>query len=109
MGVGVNSVAAATAVVGYDLSSNTIWQQQSQDRFLTGIALTGSAAAGDTKVDLFVDQAKVGEFYNSKTGFPNRDDVIELQGNYVPAGAQIHIFVTDAPGTNPINVQLTWE
>jgi hypothetical protein len=109
MGIGVNSVAAATAVVGYDLASATIWQQTSSPRVLTGISLTGSAAAGDTKVDLFVDQVKIAEFFNSKTGFPNRDDVKGLSGNYVPPGAQLHIFVTDAPATNPINVELLWE
>lgn len=108
MGVGQNSVAAATAVIGYDLAGNTIWQQQGTGRALTGFALKGSAAANDTKVDVFIDTVKVGEFYNTNTGFPNMDDVIPMPGNYVPPHSQIHIYVTDAPATNPINLILIW-
>lgn len=109
MGVGQTSVAAATAVVGYDLATATIWQQSSVDRALTGFALKGSAAAVDTKVSLYVDTVKIGEFFNTNTGFPNQDDVVDLDDNYVPAGAMIHIYVDDAPATNPINVILTWD
>lgn len=109
MGVGQASVAAATAIVNYDLASGTAWQNQSKDRALTGFGLMGSAAAGDTKVDLFIDTVKVGEYYNINTGFPNNDSLIELDMLYVPAGAQIHVLVTDAPATNPINVMITWE
>jgi hypothetical protein len=103
MGIGQFSVAAATAVLGYDLSTNQIWQTSSKPRALMGFALKGSAAAVDTKVDLYVDTTKIGEFYNTNTGFPNMDDVIPLDGNYIPPGAQIHIYVTDAAATNPIN------
>lgn len=109
MGVGQTSVAAATAVVGYDLANGTQWQSQSTDRALTGFAIKGSAAANDTKVSLYVDTFKVGEFYNTNTGFPNQDDVVELDMNYVPAGAQIHVYVDDAAATNPINILITWE
>lgn len=103
MGVGQFSTAAATAALGYDLASGQIWQTSSNDRALNGFALKGSAAANDTKVDLYVDTVKIGEFYNTSTGFPNMDDVIPLDGNFIPSGAQIHIYVTDAPATNPIN------
>ena len=108
MGIGQNSVAAATAVVGYDLAAGTIWQQQSQDRALTGFGVKGSAAAGDTKVSLYIDAVKVAELYNTSTGFPNQDDVAELDA-YCPGGSQLHIYVDDAPGTNPINVIVTWD
>ena len=109
MGTGQASVAAATAVVGYDLATGTIWQQSSVGRALTGFAIKGSAAAGDTKVSVYVDTVKVAEAYNINTGFPNNDDLITLDSNYVPAGAMIHIYVDDAPGTNPINLILTWD
>lgn len=108
MGVGQFSIAAATAVLGYDLAQGTIWQQQSKNRYLTGFALKGSAAAVDTKVDLFIDTVKIGEFYNTNTGMANMDDVIPLDGNFCPSGSMIHIYVTDAPTTNPINGILTW-
>lgn len=109
MGVGQNSVAAATAVVGYDLAGGTQWQQQSVDRALTGFALCGSAAAADTKISLYVDTVKIGEFYLITTGVPTMDHLIPLDNNFVPAGAQIHVYVDDAPATNPVNVLLTWD
>jgi hypothetical protein len=108
MGVGQQSVAAATAVVGYDLATGTIWQQQNADRAITGFGFKGSAAAGDTKVSLYLDTVKIGEFYNVTTGFPNQDDVAMLDA-YCPSGSQIHIYVDDAPATNPINVIITWD
>ncbi len=109
MGVGQFSVAAATAVVGYDLATGTIWQQSSVDRALTGFGLKGSTAGADTKISLYIDTVKVGEFYNTTTGFPNKDDVQEMDSNFVPAGAQIHIYVDDAPATNAINGIITWD
>jgi hypothetical protein len=109
MGVGQASVAAATAVLGHDLANGQIFQQQSVDRALTGFAITGSAAAGDTKVDLYIDTVKIGEFFNTTTGFPTQDHLVKLAGNFIPSGAQIHCYVTDAPATNPINIMLTWD
>lgn len=110
MGVGQNSVAAATAVLGYDLATGQIWQQSSVDRALTKFGMAGSAAALDTKVSLYVDTTYIGEFYNSATGAVLIDQHgIPLDMNFVPAGAQIHIYVTDAPGTNPINIVLCWD
>jgi len=109
MGIGQTSVAAATAVVGYDLAQNTFWQNMAKNRALRGIGVAGSAAALDTKIDVFVDNVKIGDFYNTGTGLPNNDSILPLQGNFVPAGALIHCYVTDAPVTNPINIILVWD
>lgn len=108
MGNGEVSVAAATAVVDYDLFRDTTWQTVSYDRVVSSIAVCGSAAAGDTKVALFVDGEKVGEYYNTATGFPtaDHDRALEIP---VPAGARLSCIVTDAPATNPINVKIEWE
>ena len=108
MGMGQASVAAATAALGYDLTTGQIWAVSSSDRALTGFAITGSAAAGDTKVDVYIDQVKIGEFYNTTTGFPTRDHFYGLD-NYCPAGSKISVIVTDAAATNPINIVLTWD
>jgi hypothetical protein len=108
MGMGQASVTAAIAVLGYDLTTGQIWAVSSSDRNLTGFAITGSAAAGDTKVDVYVDQVKVGEFYNTTTGYPTRDHFYGLD-NYVPAGSKLSIIVTDAAATNPINIVATWD
>lgn len=107
MGLGQVSVAAASAVVGYDLTSGQLWAVQGRNRALTGFAMTGSAAAGDTKVSLYVDQVLVGEFYNTTTGFPTKDHFYNLNA-FVPAGSKISIIVTDAASTNPINVVVQW-
>jgi len=109
MGLAQISVAAATAVVGYDLMQGHIAQQMGRMRVLSAIGCKGSAAAGDTKVDIFVDQTKVGEVYNSGTGFCNMDDVMPIGAYAVPPHSQIHLYVTDAPGTNPINIVLKWQ
>lgn len=107
MGMGQFSVAAATAALGYDCTTGQIWAVAGNNRVLTGFALTGSAAAGDAKVALYVDQVLIGEFYNTTTGFPTRDHFYGLN-NFVPAGSKISIIVTDAAGTNPLNGVLQW-
>lgn len=109
MATGQFSVAAASAVVGYDLATGQIWQQSSIDRALTGFALKGSAAGGDTKVSVYIDTVKICEAYNVSTGYPNNDDLIDLDMNLIPSGAQIHLYVDDAPATNPINGIITWD
>lgn len=108
MGMGQVSVAAATAVLGYDLANGQTWAVQGSDRALTGFAITGSAAAGDTKVSLYVDQVLVGEFFNTTTGFPTKDHFYGIDA-YVPAGSKISIIVTDAAATNPINCVVQWD
>lgn len=108
MGMGQASVAAATAALGYDLTTGQIWTTSSNDRALTGFAITGSAAAGDTKVSVYCDQILIGEFYNTTTGFPTKDHFYALDA-YAPAGSKISVIVTDAAATNPVNIVLTWD
>lgn len=99
--MGQVSVAAATAVLGYDLARDQIWKTSGVDRILTGIAMCGSAAAADTKVDIMIDTVKVGEVYNSATGMPNQDSYFEFD-NYIPSGSSIALIVTDAPANNQL-------
>ena len=99
------SVAAATATVDYDLLRNTKYKQSQMARRLRGVALKGSAAAGDTKVAAYVGTDEKGTVYNTGTGFPDRDDVKPIDV-IVPAGAELAVYVTDAPSTNPINLML---
>ena len=108
MGMGQVSVAAATAVLGYDLARDQVWKTSGVDRVLTGIACAGSAAAADTKFDVMIDTVKIGEVYNTATGFPTQDHYFEFD-NYIPAGSGISLIVTDAASTNPINVILQWD
>lgn len=102
MGFAIVSVAAATAVVGYDLIAGNMLQQSATPRTLEGVALTGSAAAGDTKVSFFIDTVKIAEMWNVTTGVPTIDHVMPIDSLYIPPNALLHAYVDDAPATNPI-------
>lgn len=103
------SVAAATAVVGYDLATNTTWQRRGVHRVLRGIAMKGSAAAGDTEVEVYAAETRVGIIYNDDTGFPNMDNLKPAGNIFIRAGDPIRLNVTDAPATNPINLMLDFQ
>jgi len=103
--IGQVSIAAATAIVGYDLCRDQLWKTAGYPRAIAGVGLCGSAAAGDTKVILYVGTSRIGEFYNLATGFPTKDHIIPV-ANRVPAGQNISAIVEDAPATNPINLTL---
>ena len=106
--LGQVSVAAATAVVGYDLARDTYWQQHSRPRRIVAVGLSGSAAALDTKIRILVGSNQVAEVFNDGTGAPNRDSMFRI-GATVPAGTEVHAFVDDAPATNPINLAVDFE
>lgn len=98
------SVAAATAVVGYDLLTNRPdIATAGHRRTLRAVGLTGSAAAGDAAVDIKVANRTVASLFNSATGFPAADSAKFNTSFLVPAGAPVSIIVTDAPATNPLN------
>ena len=104
--IGQVSVAAGTAVAGYDIFRDQVWNTSAKARYLYGIAVAGSAAGGDCSFNLYIDQFHVGEFFVTATGWPTRDHVIPLKGNAVPPGAKIAAIMVVAPTTNPINVIL---
>lgn len=97
------SIAAATAVVGYDLISDADWQQQPYARRIAAIAVTGSAAAADTEIEIFIGPVRIGVMKNTNTGYPTDDDFVGCN-ELVPAGAKIQAKVVDAPASNPIVV-----
>lgn len=103
------SVAAATAVVGYDLFNDEWFQSWPDDRTLTGIGVAGSTAALDSEIELFVGIRKVGNYMNKAAGAVLMDaHRVELDAE-VDAGEMLHAYVTDAPATNPLNVMIEWE
>ncbi len=103
------SVPAATAVVGYDVFTGQVWQRSPMNRALDGVACKGSAAAGDTEIEIYIDEVRVGSFFNNATGFANVDDLLPLERLGIPAGAQLRGIVRDAPATNPLNVMVAIE
>jgi len=102
--IGQVTVAAATAVSGYDLFRDKTWRVSSKSRRLMGIAAAGSAVAGDCSFDVFIDQFHVGEFHNLALGWPTRDHIVACRGNNIPPGATLSAIMKTAPTTNPINV-----
>lgn len=100
------SVAAATAVVNADLFLNQPWARSPRNRTLNSIGVKGSAAGLDTEVEVFIDEVRIGNFFNTGTGFPNFDDMVDMGGAFIPAGALLRCIVRDAAATNPINVRL---
>jgi len=108
MSSGTVSIAAATAIINYDLFVGARFKHMAdRHRKLTGIKVTGSAAAGDTELELFVGTSYIGNFFNTATGFGNADDVQDADA-LIQAGEELFCIVKDAPTTNPINVQLIW-
>lgn len=97
------SVAAATAVIGYDLLANNSLRQSDRGRSMVGVGLAGSAAAMDTEIDIFIGQVRVGNVYNKATGAVTRDHMFAMRA-YVPPNQEVHAYVVDAPATNPINI-----
>jgi len=93
-------VAAATAVVGYDLFTGQVWARSPIDRILTGTGVAGSAVIGDTEVELFIDEVRVGQFFNNRLLLPTQDEIQDLEDLFVPAGAQLRSIVRDAPATS---------
>ena len=105
MPITIVSIAAATAVVGFDMLANRPdIALSSAPRTLRAMALTGSAAAGDSAIDIKVANRTVASLFNTNTGFPTNDaDKFDTQFA-VPAGAPVSVIVTDAPATNPLNL-----
>lgn len=103
----IASVAASTAVLDADLFTGEVWSRSPRNRVISGYGMRGSAAAGDTEVELFVDEVRIGNFFNNNTGFPNNDDLLPLERLGVPAGAQLRAIVRDAASTNPINAMIS--
>ena len=97
------SVAAATAVVGYDVLQGVKWRRENFGRVLTGIGVAGSAAIGDCDGELFVNGINMGEFKNLVLAWPSKDYILPTQIP-VPANALLEFKMTTAPTTNPINI-----
>jgi len=103
------SIAAAVAVLDADLFVGQVWARTPQNRVLSGIACNGSAAVGDTEIEVFIDEVRVGNFFNNKLGFPNVDDLLPVENLFVPGSAQLRATVRDAATTNPVNVMVALE
>jgi len=103
-------VAAAVALVGADLFTGEVWARAPQDRVLNGIAYTGSAVIGDTEIEVYIDEVRVGSFFNSALLTPQVDrDIQPLEALGVPAGAQLRANVIDAAATSIVYAMVALE
>lgn len=96
------SVAAATAIVGYDLFTDEVWARSPVNRILVGSGVAGSAVIGDAEVELFIDEVRVGSFFNNRLLLPTQDEIQSLEDLFIPSGAQLRSIVRDAPATSII-------
>jgi len=99
------SIAAATAVVGYDLLSTLPYARVSGGgRVLRSAGIAGSAAAQDSRVGILVGGVKIGQLYNGATGGVSGDrDMTDFGDAWIPPGESLSVLVEDAPATNPLN------
>jgi len=103
------SVAAATAVVGHDLLLSEVHRTSQRPRALRKIEYLGSAAVGDTSIDLFIGAQFIARLPNVATGLAFKNlDMFEVNA-LVPAGVEMRALVVDAPATNPVAVMLIME
>jgi len=101
------SVAAATAVVGYDLFQGKPNAQISPGQVVKRAGMLGSAVAGDTRVDLMAGNRKIGELYNRALGFPAETDMFDIDYRHRGPSERLYAIVVDAPATNAINLAVT--
>lgn len=105
MALSIVSVAAATAVLGADLLANRPdIASGAGKRVLRSLGLTGSAAIGDSSVDVKVGNRTVATLFNNATDFPTNDAGKFTTAYLVPPGSPVSVVVTDAPVTNPLNL-----
>lgn len=103
--VGRASVAAATAILGYDVLTNKVWRKSPITRRIVAVGLTGSAVINDSEVELYVNNELVAVFTPTTIGVvvPKRDDILPVN-IMVPGGAELTFKVSDAPATNPFEL-----
>jgi len=101
------SIAAATAVVGYDLLTSDLLATAQYARTIDSAGLAGSAAALDTIVDLYVGPTFIARLFNTAQGAVLVDaHMFGIKNVFVPAGQRVQAKVVDAPATNPINIAI---
>ncbi len=103
------SVAAASAVVGYDLFSNSSAATIAPGQRISFAAVLGSNAAGDSEVRLMAGNTHVATLFNSNTGFPTGTDLFPVAYRHVGPTTRIYATMVSAASTNPINISVVRE
>jgi len=98
-------VAAATAVVGYDLFSGESMAELPAGARVVAVAVTGSAVIGDSRVEFKAGNDSIAKLNNSALLVGAREALIPVMWRNKSGAAQ-HLFCTvlDAPATSIIYV-----
>lgn len=102
----VSSVAAATAVLGYNLLRDEVNRTVGYDRIIVAYGLTGSAVVGDTVVQVKVGGAVKATIINTVLGVAVTRDHMLADRIFVPRNVEVEAVVTDAAATNPVSFVL---
>lgn len=105
----IQESAAADYAAGADWLDGKHAAVSRRLRAIRFVGFTGSAAAGDAEIEIFVGNMRVGNLTNSTTGLDleaNTDLFPAGRSVLCPAGTRIHIFTKTATGTNPGKVVL---
>lgn len=101
-----DTATAAVAIAGANLFGGKYYQTSGSFRRVKALGLTGSAAAGDTNVELLYGTVKVGEFRNSTLGAnitPKKDDMKIVNSDWVcDPGEPINFIVKTGASVNAL-------
>lgn len=99
---------AAEAALGENLFDKEKWKSVNYNRYLDAIAVVGSTNIADFAGEVWVGEARKGEFHNTQGGAnvaPNRDD-FRYPKALVPKNQEIQFIVTDAALANNVIVSV---
>lgn len=99
-------VSVANAGVGTDLLLNSVYRRSDRPRMIRNVIIAGSAAVGDTEVQLMIGTVQVARIPNTISGTNQKISGLDFLniGAVVPANTEVRVIVTDAPATNPIDL-----
>ena len=99
---------ANEAALDANLFSEEKWKSANYARFITSVAVVGSAAVGDFGVKIYAGTTEKGLFYNTQAGasvVPEKEDE-KFPKAFVGANQEIQCKVIDAALTNPVIIQI---
>ena len=99
-------VPVAQATNGTDLLLNSVYRRADRPRLIRNAIIAGSAAVGDTEVQIMVGTVQVARLPNTIAGSNQKISGLDPHpiGAVVPANVEIRVVVTDAPVTNAIDL-----
>ncbi len=104
----VRFVGAAAVAVNTDLLKDNEFQKVPYPRLMTARMITGSAVAGDSTIDLFVGETRIGSLVNTSTGEGAANVDLYPQTALIPANVSLRAIVKVSPTTNPIIGKVFW-